>query len=195
MRQAAAVSIVSTPMPASMSGRSKAGAGKRRRAPLPKMTSSGLSAAMRAKCSEASDSNDAACHGYLAAPRHDDARCTDAADGDAFGPWRAIAFWPSIRSAHFRADYRRRRRLVRELRAGRKTRPCGQHRVAFGPSNRGAFPRATFTNRAVANVCYDIRGPVLEKARQMEEEASTSSSSTSATSPLRARAAGQIVRT
>ena len=34
----------------------------------------------------------------------------------------------------------------------------------------GASPRAVLKSSKLANVCYDIRGPVLARARQMEEE-------------------------
>ncbi len=34
----------------------------------------------------------------------------------------------------------------------------------------GAILRTVTKSSKLANVCYDIRGPVLDKARQMEEE-------------------------
>jgi alanine-synthesizing transaminase len=36
--------------------------------------------------------------------------------------------------------------------------------------DRGEVPRPVFKSSKLANVCYDIRGPVLARARQMEEE-------------------------
>ena len=176
MRQAAAVSIVSTPMPASISGRSSAGAGKRRRAPLPKMTSSGLSAARRAKWSASSDSKDAACQATTSPrPRHDDALgVLDAVDDDAFGPVagdRVLALDPV--GAHFHdviIGGGVGARALSSARGGTAT-PVVKYPVAFGPSHRGAFlVQPLLKSSKLANVCYDIRGPVLEKARQMEEE-------------------------
>ena len=170
------MSIVSTPMPASISGRSSAGAGKRRRAPLPKMTSSGFSAAMRAKCSAASDSKDSTCQATTSpAPRHDDALgVLDAVDDDAFGPVagdRVLALDPV--GAHFHdviIGGGVRGGAGASARAGSAT-PVVKYRVAFGPSNRRSFPvQPLHKSSKLANVCYDIRGPVLEKARQMEEE-------------------------
>jgi alanine-synthesizing transaminase len=46
-----------------------------------------------------------------------------------------------------------------------------KYQVAFGPPIGGVFPvQPLHKSSKLANVCYDIRGPVLEKARQMEEE-------------------------
>jgi alanine-synthesizing transaminase len=36
--------------------------------------------------------------------------------------------------------------------------------------DRGEVPRPVFKSSKLANVCYDIRGPVMARARQMEEE-------------------------
>ena len=85
---------------------------------------------------------------------------------------RVLAFDPV--GAHFHdviigGDVRRSRARPRH---GAKTRdPCGQIWVALAPSNRRSLPlRPIGKSSKLESVCYDIRGPVLEKARQMEEE-------------------------
>jgi DNA-binding transcriptional MocR family regulator len=98
----------------------------------------------------------------------------DAVDGDAFGPVagdRVLAFDPV--GAHFHDV------IIGGgvgARAGSSARaesatPVVKYRVAFGPSNRGAFPRATSSQveQARQRLLRHPR-PVLEKARQMEEE-------------------------
>ena len=176
MRQAAALSMVSTPTPASISGRNRAGAGKRSRAPLPNRTSSGLSAAMRAKCWAVSASNVGAFQASTSPlPRHDHALgVLDAVDRDALRPMcRAIAFCPSIRSApHFHDVIIGGQRWLVSPRAARPvaTTPCGQISGSLRARYAESFVQPLLKSSKLANVCYDIRGPVLEKARQMEEE-------------------------
>ena len=176
MRQAAAVSIVSTPMPASISGRSNAGAGKRRRAPLPKMTSSGLQRgdAREVIGARATRTTRRATRRTVAAPRHDDALgVLDAVDDDAFGAVagdRVLAFDPV--GAHFHDVIIGGGVGVARTRRRAKARPLWSNiGLPSGPRIAGVFfVQPLLKSSKLANVCYDIRGPVLEKARQMEEE-------------------------
>ena len=177
MRQAAAVSIVSTPMRASISGRSKRRRRKAQARPLPKITSSG---AQRGDAGEVLGAERLEAGGVpgldRAAPGDDDAfGVLDAVDQHAFRAVagdRVLALDPV--GAHFHdviigaAGSRRTRGRAGSPGAN----PCGQ--ISGCP--RRVHRRSSFLVQPVhksdklANVCYDIRGPVLEKARQMEEE-------------------------
>src|ERR1035438_8407741 len=157
-----------------MSGRSNEGAGKRRRLPLPKMTSSGANEARRAKCSVVNSSKAAACHGRTA-PVHGTTTLSvqvTVLTTTPSGPCRAIAFCPSIRSARiFMGGLSDSGNGLPGFMGRPRATPVVKYPALSTHCSAGALSvQPLLKSSKLANVCYDIRGPVLEKARQMEEE-------------------------